>query len=393
MNSGMQVIKFFAWESSFLKRVGLIRQEELRAVKRNAYFGAGMGCLWGSTPILVALITFGTYGLTGHQLTATRVFTALSLFNILQFPLAALPMMFNFLVQTKVSVDRLNKYLRGEELLEATVGTTEADGSTVAAKIENGTFAWTAEQKTLTGINLEIPKGEFVTIIGTVGCGKSSLLAALLGNIKRVTGSSNLFGRVAYVPQQAWIQNATLRDNIVFGFGYDEKRYNEVIRVCALQQDLDILPDGDMTEIGERGINLSGGQKQRVSLARACYSPADILLLDDPLSAVDVHVGRHIMEECITKFLKGKTIIMVSHQMQFLPMCDRIVVVTDGKIEHVGTYDELTKAGVNLRQATAGEQEEAHSEDEAEEDKDAGKEAKAKAKSPKEAAKLIEKEG
>lgn len=164
--------------------------------------------------------------------------------------------------------------------------------------IENGEFSW-GDEITLRNINIEVRKSNLVALVGTVGSGKSSVVQAFLGEMEKLAGTVNTVGKLAYVPQQAWIQNATVRDNILFGQAYDRKRYNKVIDACALRADIDILSAGDLTEIGEKGINLSGGQKQRISLARAVYSDADLYLLDDPLSAVDAHVGKHIFEEVI----------------------------------------------------------------------------------------------
>lgn len=155
--------------------------------------------------------------------------------------------------------------------------------------IENGTFRWDDESTTLKDINMRIEKGQLVAVVGSVGCGKSSLISVLLGDIEKVSGRVNQLGSVAYVAQQAWIQNATLKDNILFGRPFDRQRYESIIEACALKPDLAMLPAGDLTEIGEKGINLSGGQKQRVSLARAVYQDAEVYYLDDPLSAVDSH--------------------------------------------------------------------------------------------------------
>lgn len=168
--------------------------------------------------------------------------------------------------------------------------------------IENGNFTWgDTEDLCLKNINMRVNHAELVAVVGTVGSGKSSLISAFLGEMNKVSGRVNTVGKIAYVSQQAWIQNATLRDNILFGKSYDKKLYDRVVNACALKQDLDMLPAGDQTEIGEKGINLSGGQKQRVSLARAVYNDADLYFLDDPLSAVDSHVGKHIFEQVYTE--------------------------------------------------------------------------------------------
>jgi ATP-binding cassette subfamily C (CFTR/MRP) protein 1 len=195
----------------------------------------------------------------------------------------------------------------------------------------------------LKNINLQVEKGKCVAVVGTVGSGKSSLLCALLGEMDKISGRTNTVGKIAYVPQQAWIQNATLQDNILFGRPMDRRRYDQVIQACALKPDLEILPGGDQTEIGEKGINLSGGQKQRVSLARAVYNDADIYFLDDPLSAVDSHVGKHIFEEVLGPkgILAKKTRVLVTHGITYLPEVDNIFVLKDGEVSEQGTYKGL----------------------------------------------------
>lgn len=209
--------------------------------------------------------------------------------------------------------------------------------------IENGSFSWGDEESTLKNINIEVKKNTLCAIVGTVGSGKSSILQSFLGEMDKISGTVNTVGSIAYVPQQAWIQNATFRENILFGKPYDRRRYNRVINACALKPDIEILSAGDLTEIGEKGINLSGGQKQRISLARAVYNNADIYLLDDPLSAVDSHVGKHIFEEVIGPggMLANKTRILVTHGITFLPQTDNIYVMKLGEISENGTYQEL----------------------------------------------------
>lgn len=209
--------------------------------------------------------------------------------------------------------------------------------------IENGVFSWGGEETTLKNINVRVEKNQIVAVVGTVGSGKSSLLSAFLGEMDKISGRVNTLGRIAYVSQQAWIQNATLKDNILFGKPMDQRRYARVIEACALKPDIEMLPGGDMTEIGEKGINLSGGQKQRVSLARAVYNDADVYFLDDPLSAVDSHVGKHIFEQVIgpSGLLAKKTRVLVTHGITYLPNTDKIFVLREGEISESGTYQEL----------------------------------------------------
>lgn len=209
-------------------------------------------------------------------------------------------------------------------------------------EIIDGVFSWDKkEQATLKNINISVKKGRLTAIVGPVGCGKTSLISAFLGEMEKIQGSVNVDGRIAYVPQQAWIQNATLQDNITFGKTFNKKFYEQVVAACALTSDFAMLPGGDQTEIGEKGINLSGGQKQRVSLARAVYSGADIFIFDDPLSAVDSHVGKHIFDNVLsseTGMLKGKTRFLVTHAISFLPKVDEIFVMANGEISESGSY-------------------------------------------------------
>jgi ATP-binding cassette, subfamily C (CFTR/MRP), member 1 len=210
----------------------------------------------------------------------------------------------------------------------------------LAIEIKEGNFTWGGEHTTLKNINIQVKKENLTAIVGKVGSGKSSLVSSLLGEMEKLTGSVNTDGRIAFVPQQAWIQNATLQDNVTFGRKFDKERYDKVILACALKPDIDMLPGGDQTEIGEKGINLSGGQKQRVALARAVYSNADIYLLDDPLSAVDAHVGKHIFDNVVgpNGMLAGKTRFLVTHGVSFLPFMDEILVMLDGEISESGSY-------------------------------------------------------
>ncbi|XP_070185918.1 multidrug resistance-associated protein 1-like isoform X2 [Littorina saxatilis] len=342
--NGIKVLKLYAWELSFQEKILVIRNKELEVLKKAAYLNACSSFTWTCAPFMVSLITFAVYTLSddANVLDAEKAFVSLSLFNIMRFPLSMLPNVITNIVQASVSLKRLQKFLDNDELDDDAV---EHNTSTKpAVKIENCTFTWDREApNTISNINLEIQEGSLVAVVGVVGAGKSSLLSALLGEMDRLTGTVNIKGSVAYVAQQAWIQNATVRDNVLFNNEFHQQEYDKIIHACALQQDLDMLPAGDETEIGEKGINLSGGQKQRVSLARATYHDADVYLLDDPLSAVDSHVGKHIFDNVIGPdgILKGKTRVLVTHGIGFLPKVDNIVVLKDGQISEVGSFTEL----------------------------------------------------
>lgn len=274
---------------------------------------------------------------SNNVLDAQTAFVSLALFNVLRFPTAMFPMMITLAAQAWVSVKRIDKFLNEEELDPTNVTNNPSDN---ALQILRGTFSWGGQDKILKNINMRVKKKELVAVVGPVGCGKSSLVSALLGEMEKLEGQVNVDGKVAYIPQQAWIQNCTLEKNITFGRAFNKKLYDRVIDACALTADLAMLPAGDQTEIGEKGINLSGGQKQRISIARAVYSDADIYLFDDPLSAVDAHVGRHIFDNVLGEngLLKNKTRFLVTNAINFLPRVDEIFVIKNGFISESGSY-------------------------------------------------------
>uniref|UniRef100_A0A8D3CKI2 ATP-binding cassette, sub-family C (CFTR/MRP), member 3 n=1 Tax=Scophthalmus maximus TaxID=52904 RepID=A0A8D3CKI2_SCOMX len=344
--NGIKVLKLYAWENSFKEKVLAIRQKELNVLRKTAYLGALSTMAWTSAPFMVALTSFAVYVYVtvdeNTALDAERAFVSLSLFNILRFPLNMLPQVISSIVQASVSLKRIQSFLSHDELDPNSVDRNNTFSVTVA----NGKFTWAKEDPpVLHNINVMVPQGSLLAVVGHVGCGKSSLISALLGEMERLEGEVSIRGSVAYVPQQAWIQNITLRDNILFGKPYNEQKYRSVLEACALTPDLEVLPGGDLTEIGEKGINLSGGQRQRVSLARALYSDTDVYLLDDPLSAVDAHVAKHIFDNLIGPdgALKGKTRILVTHGISFLPQVDNIMVMVDGRVSEMGSYQELLK--------------------------------------------------
>ncbi|CAF4848492.1 unnamed protein product [Pieris macdunnoughi] len=342
--NGIKVLKMYAWEPSFEDQVIKIRNKEMYVLKQTAYLNSATAFIWSCAPFLVSLMSFGCFVLVNDTqvLDSKTAFVALSLFNILRFPLSMLPNVISNVVQTAVGIKRLNKFMNAEELDEESVEHDPKDPNPLS--MENCNFSWgDTPEPILKNINLQVPKGHLVAVVGAVGSGKSSLLSALLGEMYKTSGRINTFGSFAYVPQQAWIQNATLQDNILFGNSLDKGKYNNVINMCALKPDFEMLPGGDQTEIGEKGINLSGGQKQRVSLARAVYCDADNYFLDDPLSAVDSHVGKHIFDKVIgpNGLLQNKTRVWVTHQVSYLAQTDLVVVLRDGEVSEVGTYQQL----------------------------------------------------
>lgn len=343
--TAIKLIKFYAWEIPFSDRLEEIRAKEMSLIKRNMYLKAFNFMVVFAIPVFVALTCLSVYVFAFNiTLTASVSFTVLSVFNTLRYPFLMLPMAVGSTSAAKIAFARISKFLLGDEI-EELQPLEPTDANPTAIHIKDSDFRWDGEEKagpTLDAVDLHVKRGQIVAVIGDVGSGKSSLIAALLGQIRQVRGPKlEIYGTTSYVPQEAWLLNCSLRDNIIFGSPFEREKFDEVIRVCALQRDLTLLVAGEETEIAERGSNLSGGQKQRTSLARAVYNNADTILLDDPLSAVDQAVGRHIFQECFKTHLKEKTVILAIHQLQYLPECDHVVMMKDGKIAMQGTYDEL----------------------------------------------------
>ena len=487
--SSMRVIKYYAWEKSFLGKVMDLRESELKIVRFLLLMRAGVNAVSMTIPVYASILAFVTYSLTGHGLNPANIFSSLTLFNLLRMPLMFLPIVFGASTDAWVSLGRMQSLLLADEIEERV--TVDPD-SEYAIVVEKGRFVWEVEAKAapsektkvdkkrhwwqrkkkddnlpgsqgttlndldvetesddedaspvpenipgrpdttrlatndfanfqvpeheqaveisenhaidtagftgpatseaidtvplsrvdsapdphklqrLKDISFNVKRGELIVIVGEIGAGKSSLLAALVGEMRRVEGSIKLGGSVGFCPQTAWIQNATVRNNILFGKPFDQAKYDLVIRNCALEADFEMLPNGDQTEIGERGITVSGGQKARINIARAAYNDAEIILLDDPLSAVDAHVGRTLLEECICGMMAGKTRLLVTHQLHVIPRADRIICMHQGRIVEQGTYDELMESGGDFARLVAEfggkDEEEKEKEDEAEED-------------------------
>ncbi|XP_048799491.1 multidrug resistance-associated protein 1-like isoform X1 [Lagopus muta] len=344
MLHGIKILKLYAWEPSYQRKVMDIREREVDVLKSSGYLKTYSVLTLTCIPFMVSLSTFGAYFYLDkeHVLTAAKVFTSISLFNILRLPLFDLPSVISAVAQTKVSLSRLEDFLFAEDLNPEDVDTNYSGNH--AVELTAASFCWEKNGlPVLKNLSVSIPAGSLVAVVGQVGSGKSSFLSALLGEMEKLEGTVHRRGSVAYVAQQAWIQNGSLQENILFGTDLNRSYYELVLESCALLPDLEQLPNGDQTEIGERGVNISGGQKQRVSLARAVYSNADLYLLDDPLSAVDVHVGKHLFEKLIgpSGLLKSKTRVLVTHNLTLLPHADLIIVMEEGKISEMGSYQQL----------------------------------------------------
>ncbi|CAM1331108.1 ABCC2 (predicted) [Pycnogonum litorale] len=346
--TGIKILKLYAWEIPFCSRIRDIRSEEIKNLRKNAVLEAITSSLWSNATVLIGLASYTTYVfVAGPTLSPNVAFVSLALFNIIRTPLIQFPRAISAIVEVIISKKRLDNFLNSKELDMDSIHHT---GEVGEVSVKNSSFTWSDGGPNysceLLDINLTIKPGSLIAIVGKVGSGKSSLLAALLGEMKRKHGSTTIQGSVAYVPQQAWIQNATVQRNILFYCPLNVKRYNEVVEACALGPDFDILLAGDQTAIGDKGVNLSGGQKQRVSIARAVYNDADIYVMDDPLSAVDVHVGKHIFDHVIgpSGRLWNKTRIVSTNSLTYLSKCDNILVMKNGTISECGTYKKLCKS-------------------------------------------------
>ncbi|KAG1831992.1 ABC transporter [Suillus subalutaceus] len=373
--SGMRVIKFFSWEVPFLKRISDYRRNEMTYIRTLLIMRAAMNAVAISVPTIASVIAFVTYSLTGHSLTAANIFTSLTLFNLARLPLMFLPLSLSSIADAATACGRLLAVFEAETLDETLVINGDMNA---AVRAEGASFTWdsppprpqdpkkkgkgskmgmkTGKRKLpstplpapaddgnvfkITGVDLEIPRGQLVAIVGAVGAGKTSLLQGLIGEMRRTSGNVDFGGSVGYCAQVAWIQNTTIRENICFGRPFEEERYWKAVRDACLEPDLEMLPNYDLTEVGEKGISLSGGQKQRINICRAIYCDTDIQIFDDPLSALDAHVGKAVFQNVLKKNA-DKTRILVTHALHFLPEVDYIYTLVDGRIAERGTYAEL----------------------------------------------------
>lgn len=349
---GIRVVKFYAWEKSFLKRVAEIRSKEIQFIFKISATFQGFICLFNFLPILIPLLTFSVYTAINGPLTVVVIFRSLAFFQALQIPLVMIPIALSQVGVGLVSARRVQSYLLQPDLDPDVVKPPSDPDMPVAAV---GSFTYDPKSETafkLQDIQFQARKNQLTAVIGNVGSGKSTLLSTLLGEMHKVPGSDSSVeggGEVAYVAQKPWIQTQTVRQNILFGRKFEEARYRKCVRACALDADFLSLPSGDHTEIGDRGINLSGGQKQRVAIARAVYSGCETVFLDDPLSAVDANVGENIMTKCITGALKGTTRVLVLNQLHFLPLCDYIYLMDEGKVVAEGTFEELNSVNERFK--------------------------------------------
>ncbi|XP_033103781.1 multidrug resistance-associated protein 5-like isoform X2 [Anneissia japonica] len=363
----IKLIKMYAWEIPFSNVISEIRKEEKSELQKAGFLTSFNS---SSSPLICALASITTFSVhiaLGNSLTAAQAFTYIAVINSMRVLYLQTPNAVRCMADCAVAAQRMKQLLL---IPDAQVKTPKPSNHEHSIEIVNGTFGWNStpnekrpasesdvnpsEENTLINsddvidvifdINLNVKKGELIGVCGSVGSGKTSLLSALLCQMEQSNGSIATDGSFAYAAQEPMILNETLKENILFGNELHKQKYDSALFSCCLQQDIDILPCGDETEIGERGINLSGGQKQRVSLARALYAEKDIYLLDDPLSAVDVHVGQHIFTNAIKEALKDKTVLFVTHQLQYLKQCDKVLMLKGGAIVEAGPFQELLAA-------------------------------------------------
>ncbi|KAK9923579.1 hypothetical protein M0R45_031988 [Rubus argutus] len=351
--NSMKIIKLQSWDEKFKNLVDSLREHEFKWLAETQFKKAyGPLVYWMSPTIITSVIFVGCILFQSVPLNASTIFTVLASLRSMGEPVRMIPEALSILIQVKVSFDRLNIFLLDDEVNENVIKKLPSQDANESLKINRGMFRWYPESAipTLRDLNLEVYREQKIAVCGPVGAGKSSLLYAILGEMPKVSGTVDVFGTIAYVSQSSWIQSGTVRDNILYGNSMDKNKYKKTIEACALDKDISSFGHGDLTEIGERGLNLSGGQKQRIQLARAVYSDADIYLLDDPFSAVDAHTAAILFHDCVMVALAKKTVILVTHQVEFLSEVDKILVMEGGQITQVGTFESLLTAGAAFEQ-------------------------------------------
>ncbi|KAF5283710.1 hypothetical protein FQR65_LT13745 [Abscondita terminalis] len=367
--TGIQVIKMYTWEIPFAKVVAFARRYEIQSLRLTSYIRACVLSFSMFTTRLTLFVTILAYVLWGHTIDAKKVFVLTGFYNVLRQSMTAFfPQGITQVAEVNVSMKRLNQFLLYDETQlpnnrKKRRGTTygsmnKTDFSHMytigtrpeAIYMDNATAKWSefSTENTFTNLNLQIKPGSLVAVIGPVGSGKSSLLYAILKELPLVVGNLEINGTISYASQEPWLFPGNVRQNILFGKSFEKNRYKTVINKCSLERDFSIFPYGDRTIVGERGVSLSGGQRARINLARAAYKDADIYLLDDPLSAVDTHVGKELFEKCIKGFLKKKTVILITHQLQYLKDVDHIIILENGVMKAEGTFQALQECGLDF---------------------------------------------
>ncbi|KAH8514551.1 hypothetical protein Peur_058121 [Populus x canadensis] len=351
--NSMKIIKLQSWEENFKNLMESHRDKEFKWLAEMQFKKAYGTLMYWMSPTIISSVVFLGCALFGSApLNASTIFTVLATLRGMGEPVRMIPEALSVMIQVKVSFDRINNFLLDDELKDDNIKKTQTLNSDRSVTIQEGKFSWNPElnMPTLREVNLDVKSGQKIAVCGPVGAGKSSLLYAILGEIPKLSETVDVTGSIAYVSQTSWIQSGTVRDNILYGKPMDQAKYEKAIKACALDKDINSFRYGDLTEIGQRGLNMSGGQKQRIQLARAVYNDADIYLLDDPFSAVDAHTASILFNDCVMTALEKKTVILVTHQVEFLAAVDRILVMEGGKITQSGSYEELLMAGTAFEQ-------------------------------------------
>jgi ATP-binding cassette subfamily C (CFTR/MRP) protein 4 len=344
---GSQIVKMYRWEEALEAVVHNARKKEFISIRQASRIRAINLAIYFSSLSLISLATFGGSWLMGHPLSSATIFTTLSFFDMIRSQMTInLSYAIEKLSETRIASNRINQFMNLSKQTLQQHSNDDQERLPGSIVMDRASFTWSSTRSAqLIDIDLHVNAGSLVGIVGIIGSCKSSLLAAILGEMLLVEGKSKIYGKIAYVSQTPWIFAGTIRENILFYQQYDREKYERVLKSCCLITDLQSFPAGDATVTGEKGVNLSGGQKARISLARALYTPADIYLFDDPLAAVDPNIARQIFQQCISNegIIKDKTRLLVTHQIQFLPEFDHCILLDHGKIEKQGLFDELLK--------------------------------------------------
>jgi len=374
--TGIRLFKLFAWESGMAARIDAIRKRETHSQYRYGALRNFAGAVSQALPVLTAMMTFITYALTNHGLSPAIVFSSTALFTSLRMPLIYLPLCAQACVDCWSSLLLVQKFLLTNESCAHPLDLELK----AAVEVSNATFCWDHSDTldstlkstesdsnrddshssfVLRNVNLTLRRGELVAVVGSIGSGKTSLIAALTGDMEMASGKVTWGTSSAVCSQQPCILNASIRENITFGTDWDEQHYQRVVDAASLQHDFKLLPRGDVTIVGERGVMLSGGQKQRIALARAMYSRSSCVLLDDPLSAVDAHVGHSLLTEGICGFMSDRTRLLCTHDPKVMQKCDRVLWMSEGRVRKLDTFQTLVGYDQDFAAFVRGDQNDA----------------------------------
>lgn len=349
--AAMKLIKFYCWEVPFSTLTGSIRQAEVEEIRKSYFLKGANAALFFIGTRVMLFATFVAYVALGNKLRPELVYTVMTLYNAIRLPVTnRFPAAIGTTAETLVAIKRIEDILLVEEKCESNViNSSSYPPSSLRFFNYNGKWNKRLEATSLTDVNLQVKPGQLVVIIGPVGSGKSCFLWSILGEIHTVTGLISLNGSTSYASQESWCFGGTIQQNILITNSMQRDRYDQVVVACGLEKDLSLLPQGDLTFVGEKGHILSGGQKARVSLARAVYHKADYYLMDDPLSSVDPKVASHIFDKCIKGFLAGKTVLLVTHQLQFIEQADAIIYMNESRVAAFGPYGDLVNSSCEFR--------------------------------------------